>query len=231
MPQLCGMILQEPPTSPRELRPELPDGLQAVMLRCLEKKREARFANVADLAAALAPFGTPNAARSAERVSRVLSAAGISSRQLDIPTEALGTSSAWGTTQRQRNSHRTLWIALGAAGAALALAVALFLRHSAHPTAEPTGPTPPSAPATPAAPTALTVTPPAVPAAPVAVSATVSAAPPEPAGASEAPPKTSTQGARQRPTKSSTAKTATAKPSAAPPPAARPAIDPLEGRR
>ncbi|HWZ92808.1 MAG TPA: serine/threonine-protein kinase, partial [Polyangiaceae bacterium] len=55
MPQLCGMILQDAPRPLRELRPDVPDGLQWVVLRCLEKNRDARFANVAELAAALVP--------------------------------------------------------------------------------------------------------------------------------------------------------------------------------
>src|SRR4051812_3292751 len=77
MPQLCGMILQDPPRPLHELRPDLPHALQHVVLRCLEKNREHRFSNVAELAQALAPFGLPAAQRSAERISRVLSAAGF----------------------------------------------------------------------------------------------------------------------------------------------------------
>jgi serine/threonine-protein kinase len=230
MPQLCGMILQEAPPEPRELRPDLPEGLQAVILRCLEKKREARFGNVAELASALAPFGTPNAARSAERVSRVLNAAGISSRKLAIPAEAVGTSSAWGTTQRQRSSHRALWIALGGAAAAIALGGALFLRHSA--TTEPTVSTEPSAPAEPAAPTAATVTAPTGSATPAAVSATAVPVPPELAPTTDAPAdgNAAHKATRPRPTKSTAVKAASAKPTATPPPP-KPAIDPLEGRR
>jgi eukaryotic-like serine/threonine-protein kinase len=239
MPQLCGMILQEAPPLPRQLRPDLPDGLQAVLLRCLEKKREARFANVAELATALAPFGTPNATRSAERVSRVLNAAGISSRQLEISSEGLGmgTSSAWGTTQRNRSSHRTLWVSLGVAGILLVIGGAFFLRHSAGttanvPSAEPPVQVPGAVPVPPATTAATAV---AVPAAPLAVSATPIPAPSEavPSSTPPAPSKASSKTARPRPTvaKTAPAKTATAKPAATPPPATRPAIDPLEGRR
>jgi serine/threonine-protein kinase len=237
MPQLCGMILQEAPPSPRELRPELPDGLQAVLLRCLEKKRDARFGNVAELAAALAPFGTPNAVRSAERVSRVLSAAGISSRQLEIPADALGvaTSSAWGTTQRKRSSHRTLWLALGGVLSLLVLGGALFLRHSAGATDRDASEPAPERPG--GATTAAAVAPPIAvhpapalpPSPPLVVSATPSAAP-EASGA----PAPATKLTRARPSvRKSAPPEATATTKAAPTaaPIARPAIDPLEGRR
>ena len=48
------------------------------MQRCLEKQPEQRFANVADLAAALAPFGTHSAQESTSRVARVMRKAGLS---------------------------------------------------------------------------------------------------------------------------------------------------------
>jgi serine/threonine-protein kinase len=240
MPQLCGMILQEAPPMPRELRPDLPEGLQAVLLRCLEKKRDRRYANVAELASALAPYGTRLAARSAERVSKVLSAAGISSRELDVtapPSVGAATGSAWGTTQ-SKTSHRALWVTLGGAGVVLVAGAALFLRPghadapdprtsaSAAPVSERTAP----APAPP---------PPAVVPAPLAASTASEA--PAVAGASATPaPKSGSSKTSTRP-RPAPAKVvaekgpAPAKPVAATPaaatPAARPAVDPLEGRR
>ena len=74
MPQLCGMVLGEAPPSLREQRPGLPEGLEAVVLRCLAKDRTQRYASIAELAEALAPFGPPSATRSAERIARVLGA-------------------------------------------------------------------------------------------------------------------------------------------------------------
>jgi serine/threonine protein kinase len=57
MPELCTRILHTPPTPIRDLRAEVPEELAAVIERCLAKDRADRIANVADLAAALAPFG------------------------------------------------------------------------------------------------------------------------------------------------------------------------------
>jgi len=54
--QLAWTISSEPPTPPRTIRPAMPAELEAVILRCLEKDREKRFASADELAAALAPF-------------------------------------------------------------------------------------------------------------------------------------------------------------------------------
>jgi len=41
--------VQKPPPSPRALNPQLPEDLQKVILRCLEKKPAARYQKVADV--------------------------------------------------------------------------------------------------------------------------------------------------------------------------------------
>jgi eukaryotic-like serine/threonine-protein kinase len=58
-PQLCNKVLQDPAPLVRDLRPNVPEGLERIIARCLEKQREKRFENVSDLAAALAPFASP----------------------------------------------------------------------------------------------------------------------------------------------------------------------------
>jgi eukaryotic-like serine/threonine-protein kinase len=65
-------IATQPPVAPRELRPEIPEGLQGVILRCLEKERRHRFADVAELALALVPFGPRGADATVERISRIV---------------------------------------------------------------------------------------------------------------------------------------------------------------
>lgn len=64
------MLLGAPPL--RTLRMGVPEGLEAVVLRCLKKDRDARFRNVAELAVALAPHAPPGAKLSVDRVVRVL---------------------------------------------------------------------------------------------------------------------------------------------------------------
>lgn len=72
MPQICAAILEEMPKSVRALRPDVPPELDAVILKCLEKKADDRYSNIAQLAHALAPFGSMEGRLSAERVGRVL---------------------------------------------------------------------------------------------------------------------------------------------------------------
>ena len=67
-------ISQGPP-SPRELRVDLPEGIEKITSRCLRKDPEQRFQDVAALAAALVPFGPPHAQLYAESAERILRAA------------------------------------------------------------------------------------------------------------------------------------------------------------
>ncbi len=72
MEQLCFRIFTGQPTPLCQLRPDVPAGLESVILQCLQKDRNLRFKNVAELAAALAPWAPPRAAAYPERVARVL---------------------------------------------------------------------------------------------------------------------------------------------------------------
>jgi len=72
---LLTTILAQPPVPMRSRRPELPLELERVVLRCLEKDRQRRFAHVAELAQALAAFGPAGAKASAERSGRIVQAA------------------------------------------------------------------------------------------------------------------------------------------------------------
>jgi serine/threonine-protein kinase len=72
MPELVGVILATPPPSVDMARADVPPGLKAAIERCLEKKADKRFANVAELGRAIAPFGTRRAAQSVERIEHVL---------------------------------------------------------------------------------------------------------------------------------------------------------------
>jgi serine/threonine protein kinase len=50
---LIDQILEKEPTPPRQLNPELPPALEAIILRCLEKDVEKRYASALNLKADL----------------------------------------------------------------------------------------------------------------------------------------------------------------------------------
>jgi serine/threonine protein kinase len=58
LPELCLKVMSDPPVPLRQLRPDVPPGLEALVMRCLEKDRERRPASVSELAASLVPFAS-----------------------------------------------------------------------------------------------------------------------------------------------------------------------------
>ncbi len=70
--ELCARVLMGSPTPLNELRPDAPPGFEAIILRCLERHREKRFQNVAELVVALSPYAPPSALVYVQRVSTVL---------------------------------------------------------------------------------------------------------------------------------------------------------------
>jgi serine/threonine protein kinase len=61
-----------------ELRPDVPAGLTTIIDGCLQKNRDQRYRDVAELARALLPFGSSRASHSVERVMDTLQPAGRS---------------------------------------------------------------------------------------------------------------------------------------------------------
>ncbi len=56
LPEVCLKVISEPVPSLRQARPDIPDAIEATILKCLEKDRNRRFGTVADLQAAIGPF-------------------------------------------------------------------------------------------------------------------------------------------------------------------------------
>lgn len=73
LPEVCAKILTNSPEPLLRVRADVPPGLDVVVLKCLEKDREKRFRDVAEMAAPLAPFGSESARISVRRISGVLS--------------------------------------------------------------------------------------------------------------------------------------------------------------
>jgi serine/threonine protein kinase len=74
VPGLLAMIVADPPPPLSAARPDAPADIEAAVLRCLQKDRELRFGNVAELAHALERFASPEVRPLVRRISRVLGA-------------------------------------------------------------------------------------------------------------------------------------------------------------
>ncbi|HEY2734542.1 MAG TPA: serine/threonine-protein kinase, partial [Polyangiales bacterium] len=77
IPALCASLLSDSPKPLHELRAEISPSLEAVIMRCLAKDREHRFATVSELARALAPFGSSGSQLHVDRASRVQGAVDV----------------------------------------------------------------------------------------------------------------------------------------------------------
>ena len=81
LPELCSAILFDPVLPPRTFLPDLPEALEAVVMRALAKAPEDRYQNLAQLAEDVAPFAK-DGQRLAMRVKRVL---GVGPKTSDAP--------------------------------------------------------------------------------------------------------------------------------------------------
>ena len=70
--ELCVAVLQAAPTPLSTKRLDVPLGVWTSIERCLQKDREQRFSNVAELAVAIGPYGSANAASSVNIITRLL---------------------------------------------------------------------------------------------------------------------------------------------------------------
>ncbi|HYJ11270.1 MAG TPA: serine/threonine-protein kinase [Polyangiaceae bacterium] len=92
IPELVAKILSMPPPSLTSRRPDVPQALEAVIFRCLEKDLNRRYESVGQLAAALVAFAPTRARISLERISGIMRSAGMSGVEPlpeapSIPTE------------------------------------------------------------------------------------------------------------------------------------------------
>ena len=68
-----AMVIREKETpSAKALRPEIPEGLDAVIKKCLEKDRNNRFKDVSEFAHALVDYASPAVSHSISRIKRIV---------------------------------------------------------------------------------------------------------------------------------------------------------------
>ena len=78
--QACAAVLEDEPPAPAQLNSEVPAELSEVIMRCLRKDPNERFADVASLAEALSPFGSGRFASYAARCRAHLTGEGLGRR-------------------------------------------------------------------------------------------------------------------------------------------------------
>jgi len=139
MPQLCAMILQQSPPPLRSIRAEVPEGLERVIARCMEKDRAQRYSTVAELAQALLPFAPRRARASVERIARVIGGdryvPGSAAPLSEAPAASIGaTQASWGRTSSKRGGGARALLVAG--GLFVLLAGGAFGVKLMHPAAE-----------------------------------------------------------------------------------------------
>lgn len=84
--QLSATILEEHPPKPSDICPGLPQELDAIVAKCLQKSPDSRFQNMAELALAIYPFGPRRARHSAERCCMLLKVVGTAHSEFELPS-------------------------------------------------------------------------------------------------------------------------------------------------
>jgi eukaryotic-like serine/threonine-protein kinase len=136
-PQLVAAIMSARPEPLERHRSDVPPGLVTAITRCLDKEPANRFANVAEVARAVAPYASKRGQVSAQRISKIVQTGGLRSNPEASPpsdeTVVSGaplategpTPASWGRTEPTARMSRTrravLWTG------ALALLVASVL--------------------------------------------------------------------------------------------------------
>lgn len=136
-PGLFAVIAADAPTPVTHLRREIPAELESVVLRCLEKQREDRFADIGDFARQLKPFASSEGRESVERIVLALERRARSTRSTRPPLPGsaesrsiirVGTATA-AEPQRRRRLLEIAAVGIGVVGCSIGIG-ALVAVHS-----------------------------------------------------------------------------------------------------
>jgi serine/threonine protein kinase len=124
LPELVTAVVIETPPTLAQVRPEVPPGLDALVMRCLEKDPARRFQSVAELARELLPFAPRRSQLIIERTSRrtdpgpEANPAGKNAgeaRGAAAVSAVAGTAAPWTrTSSSPSSSKKALWLAVPA---------------------------------------------------------------------------------------------------------------------
>jgi serine/threonine-protein kinase len=204
LPEVCARIMADPAPRLRSAGGDVPERLEAAILRCLEKEPERRHPDVASLARDLAPFGSEESRRGAERIGRITGPVGPVATNADArpapsyadianPVAHAQTQASFGRTSGRSPGPRRLAVPAAIAALSFGIAVVATLaisgsRSSARlrPTANAVAPPPEAAAARPPALVPLPAPNPPASAAPVASETLAPPAPPAPSATAAA---------------------------------------------
>jgi serine/threonine-protein kinase len=137
LPEVLAQISADPPIALDDVCKGLPEGLEAVILRCLEKNRDDRYGSVGALALALSPYASAAGRRSIERIRAIAGLPAAPPPPAAVPapvaeptmTEAVSspaavrTATGWGATRAGSAPQAKRWPLVASAGAAVAVLV------------------------------------------------------------------------------------------------------------
>ena len=134
LPEVCVKVTTEQPPNLEASRPDVPRGIERLILTCLAKRRERRYQNVAELALALAEFASQDSQARVARIVRLVqhSGQGIGAQMAPgtFTGTTTGTTSSWVQTNfRKKTARRAALGVLGVFLAAAALTAGIALRR------------------------------------------------------------------------------------------------------
>jgi serine/threonine-protein kinase len=136
VPEVCVNVMTGTPLAITRFRDDVPDELQAILLKCVEKDRERRHPSMGALARALERFAAQQVRVHAERASAALKTARSIETLPDVSDHLPSRTDRDAETRSRvapppRRRKRPVWLAIGGATCLLAAIVGALIARSA----------------------------------------------------------------------------------------------------